>query len=141
MIDMDEMWMQEAFKLARQAESLGEVPIGAVVILDDELIGSGYNCKEYNQNPIAHAEIIAIQEAVKKLNRWRLNDCSLYVTLEPCQMCLGALINARLKRLVYAAKKTKTQINHNIILKTGVLETPASLLLSDFFKKIRKLKS
>lgn len=138
----DKLWMLRSLNLARQAELLGEIPIGAMVVCNNKLVGSGYNKKEYDNNPIAHAEILAIQKAAKKLNRWRLDDCVLYVTLEPCQMCLTALDSVRLKRIICganSAKNTKTRLNYELKKKNTIFGGFASFLLSNFFKNIRIL--
>lgn len=134
---MDEFWMQEALLLAEQAASLGEVPIGAVVVHDNQIVGRGYNRREIDQDPIAHAEIRAIQEASKILGRWRLTHCTLYVTLEPCLMCLGAIHNARLDRVVCGASETKGRVNHEARWTSGVLAERSAELLKSFFSQRR----
>lgn len=103
----DVKWMKEAIKQAKKAESYDEVPIGCVIVKDDKVIARGYNKRETLQQSIAHAEIMAIQKACKKLNTWRLEDCILYVTLEPCPMCAGAIIQSRIKEVVYGASDPK----------------------------------
>ena len=134
---IEKQWMTEALKLAQQAEQIGEVPIGAVVVFENQIVGRGSNRREIDHNPIAHAEILAIQEASKNLGRWRLTGCTLYATLEPCPMCMGALINARIDRLVYAAPETKGRLNHEFEIISGVLEKESSGLLKAFFQKLR----
>ena|SRR3989338_4911552 len=134
---IEKQWMAEALKLAQQAEQIGEVPIGAVVVFENQIVGRGSNRREIDHNPIAHAEILAIQEASKNLGRWRLTGCTLYATLEPCPMCMGALINARIDRLVYAAPETKGRLNHEFEIISGVLEKESSGLLKAFFQKLR----
>lgn len=136
----DEFWMNQALELASQAAALGEVPIGAVVVFEGQIVGSGYNRREIDRDPLAHAELLAIQEASKKLDRWRLTGCTLYVTLEPCTMCMGAVVNARLDRLVIGAQETKGRQNHFAKIDTGVLETECSEVLKAFFEQLRKAK-
>lgn len=144
-----EAFMSEALKQARKAQIKGEVPIGAVIVLNGKIIARGYNVREKSQNALNHAEIIAIDKACKKLRSWRLEDCEIYVTLEPCLMCYGAILNARMKKLYFGAKDNKSQIdktlllsknnglNHNIEIEQGVLERECSELLTNFFKKAR----
>ncbi|MDB4866090.1 MAG: tadA, partial [Cohnella sp.] len=103
----DEIWMAEAIRQARLAESLGEVPIGAVIVRGGEIVGSGYNLRETRNDPTAHAEMIAIREASERLGAWRLLGCTLYVTLEPCPMCAGAILQSRVERVVYGASDPK----------------------------------
>ena len=134
---IEKQWMAEALKLAQQAAQIGEVPIGAVVVFENQIVGRGYNRREIDYSPVAHAEILAIQEASKNLGRWRLTGCTLYATLEPCPMCMGALINARIDRLVYAAPETKGRLNHEFEIISGVLEKESSGLLKAFFQKLR----
>lgn len=100
-------WMQEALNLARQAGALDEVPVGAVIILEGKIIGRGHNLREKNQDPLAHAEMIAIKDAAQSLGSWRLENCEMYVTLEPCPMCLAASQQSRLKRVIYGARDPK----------------------------------
>lgn len=134
---IEEQWMREALKLAEHAGKMGEVPIGAVVVCDGKIVGRGYNRREIDHNPLAHAETIAIHEASKNLKRWRLTGCTLYVTLEPCPMCAGALVNARIDRLVYGTTDIKSRLNHRFETVTGVLAKESSNLLKAFFKKLR----
>lgn len=149
MVD-DEKWMREAIAQAHLARQAGEVPIGAVVVLDGEIIGSGYNLRETQKNPTAHAEMIAIQEASRKLGAWRLLGCSLYVTLEPCPMCAGAILQSRVERLVYGASDPKagcvgtlmdllqdSRFNHRLPWRSGVLQEECAALLTDFFRGLR----
>lgn len=133
----DSKWMGEALKLAEQAGQMGEVPVGAVVVFEDRIVGYGYNCRESDKNPLAHAEIIAIEEAARNLGRWRLFGCTLYVTLEPCPMCAGALVNARMDRLVYGAMDIKSRFNHQVMVEGGVLAEQSAELLKSFFQKLR----
>ena len=104
----DKLFLEHAIQLAKKAESLGEVPVGSIVVSDNDVIGEGWNCPISENDPSAHAEIIAIRAAAKKMNNYRLPDTTLYVTLEPCTMCVGAIIHARLERVVYAAADPKT---------------------------------
>ena len=147
MTQSDETMMQHALTLARQAAMLEEVPIGAVVFHEGEVVGEGFNTKETSNNPTAHAELNAIIDASKRLGRWRLHDCTLVVTLEPCPMCAGAIVNARLDRVVYGASDKKSgacrtlfkiaddpRLNHRCEIISGVLEEECIELLQDFFK-------
>lgn len=149
----DVKWMKEAIKQAKKAESYDEVPIGCVIVKDDKVIARGYNKRETLQQSIAHAEIMAIQKACKKLNTWRLEDCILYVTLEPCPMCAGAIIQSRIKEVVYGASDPKggcvgtctnlfevSEFNHHPECRKGILESECSDLLKHFFKKKRDMK-
>ena len=152
-IDDDVKWMKEAIKQAKKAESYDEVPIGCVIVKDDKVIARGYNKRETLQQSIAHAEIMAIQKACKKLNTWRFEDCILYVTLEPCPMCAGAIIQSRIKEVVYGASDPKggcvgtctnlfevSEFNHHPEYRKGILESECSDLLKHFFKKKRDMK-
>ena len=146
----DEQWMQAAVAEARLAEEKGEVPVGAVVIHDGQVIGRGHNLRESSQDPTTHAEIIAIQEAAKHLGSWRLIDATIYVTLEPCPMCAGALVNARVPRVVWGCNDPKAgatetlyaigndeRLNHRFESVSGVLREECSALLTEFFAAIR----
>jgi tRNA(adenine34) deaminase len=146
----DEKWMARALELALEAGSRGEIPIGAVVVHEDAVIAEAANLKEANQDPLGHAELIAIRAAAEKLGRWRLSGCTLYVTLEPCTMCAGAIIHARLDRVVYAATDPKAgavkslykiledeRLNHAPEVVAGVREAEASQMLKNFFKTLR----
>ena len=148
--DFDLQMMELALELAQQAADIGEVPVGAVVCQHQNIIAKASNRRELDQDPIAHAEILAIREAAKVLDSWRLDDCTLYVTLEPCAMCAGALVNARLPRLVYGASDpkmgcvatmyqlcTEPRFNHRIDVTGGVYAQQAGKLLSDFFRACR----
>lgn len=144
-------YMNMAIELAKKAYKKGEVPIGAVVVCGDKVIGTGYNCRERKQNALQHAEVIAINKACKKLKSWRLENCELYVTLEPCPMCAGAIVNARINKVYIGAKEktsqddlcekifTSTRLNHKV--EFVVLEEytqDCSELLTTFFKQKRK---
>ncbi|WP_284140691.1 MULTISPECIES: tRNA adenosine(34) deaminase TadA [unclassified Virgibacillus] len=149
----DEKMMYEAIEEAKKAAQIDEVPIGAIIVYKDEIIARGYNVRETSQETLSHAELIAIQAANKKLGTWRLEDCTLYVTLEPCPMCAGAIVQSRIKRVVYGASDPKAgcagtmmnllddeRFNHQVELTTGVLEAECSQLLTDFFRALRKRK-
>jgi len=130
----DEEYMHRALELARHAQSEGEVPIGAVVVLNGEIIGEGWNRPIAASDPTAHAEIQAIREAAKKLGNYRLTSATLYVTLEPCDMCIGALFHARVARVVYGASDPKKLVLKNeVVLQGGVLAQECGALLSKFF--------
>lgn len=153
-LSRDVAYMQRALELAQKAAELGEVPVGAVVVRkrDGKIVGEGYNLRECDKNPLAHAEIIAINEASKNLGGWRLIDCELYVTLEPCPMCCGAIINSRVERVVFGAYDKKAgsccsvtemfelPYNHKPELVGGVMQEECSKALSDFFKALRSSK-
>ena len=143
--------MVEALKEARKAEKMGEVPVGAVVVYRGSVVARGYNEKESKGDPTAHAEMIAIKRASKRLGTWRLSETTLYVTLEPCLMCMGAILQARVPRLVFAAFDPKAgacgsiydlsgdrRLNHRIKVASGVMEQEAGGLLRDFFSRLRK---
>jgi tRNA(adenine34) deaminase len=146
----DEEWMRLALREAETAVSLGEVPVGAVAVYEGQIIGRGYNRKESDQDPTAHAEMIALKEAAVYLQNWRLLGVTLYCTLEPCPMCAGAMIQARLPRLVYGAKDTRfgadgsivdvlqaEGFNHRVAITGGLLEDEAAALLQQFFQILR----
>ena len=148
----DVLYMNEAIKLAKKAAELGEVPIGAVVVKNGEIVGTGYNLRETEKLSTAHAEIAAIESACKKLGGWRLFGCTLYVTLEPCPMCAGAIINSRIKRVVFGCYDKKAGVygsvmdlqeypfNHYYDVEGGVMEAECAKLLSDFFAALRVKK-
>ena len=138
--------MSEAFKLAEKAFSLDEVPVGAVVVCFDRIIGKGYNQRESLSDPTAHAEILAITAAANTLENWRLSECTMYVTKEPCTMCAGAIINSRIKRLVFGSYDNKKgacgslyqicgdkRLESNTVVKGGVMESQCSSILKEFF--------
>ncbi|MCL4802671.1 MAG: tRNA adenosine(34) deaminase TadA [Anaerolineae bacterium] len=145
-----ERWMRLALVQAGIALQLGEVPVGAVAVLNGDVIGAGYNRKESDQDPTAHAEMIALREAAAQLDNWRLIGVTLYCTLEPCPMCAGAMIQGRLSRLVYGAKDTRfgadgtiidvlgqPEFNHRVEVVSGVLADEAGALLQKFFRQLR----
>ncbi len=147
---MNEYFMVEALKEAQKAYDIEEIPIGAVIVKEGKIIGRGFNQKEESCDATAHAEMIAIREANKKLQAWRLTGCTMYVTLEPCAMCAGALVNARIDKLVIGASDLKTgacgsvfniaqdkRLNHQIELQIGILEEDCSIILKSFFEKLR----
>ncbi len=142
--------MSLALEEAKKALSCNEVPVGAVAVVESEVVGRGYNLKESTKDPTAHAEITALREAAVLLDRWRLSDVTLYVTLEPCVMCAGAMVQSRLGRLVYGARDPKGgacgseyhllqdfRLNHQLPVTGGVLKEEAELLLQDFFERLR----
>jgi len=150
MTDQHEQFMREAMLLAQQAAERGEVPVGAVVIKDGEIVGRGSNAPIGTHDPSAHAEILALRDAAKNIGNYRLVDCDLYVTLEPCAMCAGAIQHARIGQLIFGAKDLKTgacgsvvnlmaedKLNHHTEVSSGVLESECGQLLSDFFKQRR----
>ena len=145
-----ELLMKEALVQAKKALKKGEVPIGAVVVLGDEIIGKGHNQPITKKDPTAHAEIIALKEASNRLENYRLNEAIIYTTLEPCLMCAGALVHARIKKIIFAAQDTKSGVvvnnggliqseflNHKVSFEGGILENEASKLLKDFFLEKR----
>jgi tRNA(adenine34) deaminase len=149
----DQYFMEQAFKLAQQAEQYNEIPVGAVVVHQGKIIGEGFNQSIMLNDPSAHAEMLAIRQAGEHLNNYRLLDCTLYVTLEPCPMCAGLLVHSRIKKLVYASPDLKTgaagsafnlvcndQLNHQVLATGGVLQEQCSQLLSSFFKRRRAEK-
>lgn len=149
----DHYWMGKAIAQARRAEAIGEVPIGAVIVKDGVIIARGHNLRESNQDPAAHAEMIAIRKAAKKLASWRLTGATLYVTLEPCTMCMGAVILSRLERVVFGSYDPKggaagslydlsddKRLNHSVVLTPGVRGEETSAMLSGFFADLRARK-
>lgn len=146
----DEQFMRAALALAARARLAGEVPVGAVLVRDDVIVGRGYNQPISRRDPTAHAEIVAMRDAAQHLGNYRLNDCTLYVTLEPCVMCAGAVMHGRLARLVYAARDPKTgacgsvldlfaepRLNHHTTVAEGLLAAEAAILLQEFFSARR----
>lgn len=153
-MDRDEIYMRKALELAELAAGQGEVPVGAIVVKRStgEIVGRGFNRREYGRSPITHAEIVAIETASRKLGGWRLIDCELYVTLEPCPMCAGAIINSRIQRVVFGAADPKAgscgsvvnlfelPYNHKPQLVGGVLKEECADILSRFFRQLRENK-
>jgi tRNA(adenine34) deaminase len=149
-LDVDETHMRRCLALAAEAQALGEVPIGCVVVHEGVVVGEGFNRREVDHDPLGHAEIRAIAQAAARLGRWRLSGCTLYVTLEPCFMCAGALVNARVDRLVYGALDPKAgavaslgavcsdaRLNHRMQITGGVLEAECGAVLKAFFQRLR----
>lgn len=149
-METHQRFMQAAMEEARKAEALREVPIGAVVVKGDEIIGRGHNLRETTRDPLAHAELIAIKEASRHLDAWRLLDCRLYVTLEPCPMCAGAIVQARVPMVVYGTTDPKAgcagtlmnllqeeRFNHRVDVLSGVLQEECSSMLTQFFRQLR----
>lgn len=147
---IDQKYMREAIKQAKKAYTLEEVPIGCVIVYDGKIIGRGYNRRTIDKNPLAHAEIQAIRKASRKMGDWRLEDCTLYVTLEPCQMCAGAIVQARIPEVMIGCMNPKAgcagsiynllqepAFNHQVSLFKGVLEEECSQMLKDFFRSLR----
>lgn len=152
-MDKDVIFMKEALAQADKAFELDETPIGAVIVYKDQIIGRGHNRRNTAKNPLAHAEIMAIDEAAKFIGDWRLEECTIYITLEPCPMCSGAIVQARLPRVVYGAKSPKAgfagsianvlqmqSLNHRCEVIQGVCEEEASILLKTYFKNMRNKK-
>ena len=153
-MESKEKFMKEALKEAKKAYDKLEVPVGAVIVKDGKIIARAHNLKETKFDTTKHAEILAIQKASKKLNSWRLLDCEMYVTLEPCSMCAGALINSRIKKVYIGTSDEKTgavgsvfnllddyTFNHKVEYEKGILEDECEQMLSNFFKELRKIKS
>ncbi len=153
MLTPDEKFMKEAIRQAKKAAALEEVPIGCVIVSQGKIIARGYNRRNTDKNTTSHAEINAIRKASKKLGDWRLEGCTIYITLEPCQMCAGAIVQARIDRAVIGCRNPKAgcagsvlnllempQFNHQVELTQGVLEEECSLMLSQFFSSLRERK-
>ena len=149
-MDLDVKYMKEAVKQARKAYLLGEVPIGCVIVYENKIIGRGYNRRKTDRNTLSHAELSAIRKASKVMGDWRLEDCTMYVTLEPCQMCAGAIVQARMKRVCIGCMSPKSgcagsilnllnvpQFNHQVEITQGILEQECSEMLSNFFIELR----
>jgi len=150
---MDEKFMLEALKEANKASRKGEVPVGAVVVKDGKVVGRGHNLTEKKKSALLHAEMAALGKATKKLQSWRLNDCDLYVTLEPCTMCAGAIVLSRIRGLFYGTLDPKAgavestarvmenpKLNHRVMVSGGILKEECSRALSEFFKEVRRKK-
>ena len=149
----DEYWMREALALAELGAAVGEVPVGAVVVHEGRTVGRGYNSPIGRTDPCAHAEILALREAARTVGNYRLVDCDLYVTLEPCGMCAGALVHSRVRRLIFGATEPKAgavvsqdqalareSLNHQVDVVSGVLAEDCSTMLSNFFRRRRKAR-
>ena len=149
----DEKYMKEAIRQAKKAKALDEVPIGCVIVYEDKIIARGYNRRNTDKNTLSHAELNAIRKASKKLGGWRLEGCTMYITLEPCQMCAGAIVQARVSRVVIGSMNPKAgcagsvlnilqmdRFNHQVELTKGVLQEECSTMLSEFFKELREKK-
>ena len=154
MQSIDEKYMKEAIRQARKAYAIGEVPIGCVIVYKDKIIGRGYNRRMADKNTLSHAELIAIRKASRKMDDWRLEECTMYVTLEPCQMCSGAIVQSRMSRVVVGCMNPKAgcagsilnllqmkEFNHQAELTTGVLEEECSQMMKDFFKELRSRRT
>ena len=150
---IQEKFMREAIRQAKKAEALMEVPIGCVIVRGDQIIARGYNRRNTDKNTLSHAELNAIRKASKKLGDWRLEGCTMYVTLEPCQMCAGALVQSRIDEVVIGSRNPKAgcagsvinllnmeQFNHQVKITECVLEEECSRMLSDFFRRLREMK-
>ncbi len=151
-LDMNDLdWMQIALVEARRGGEAGEVPVGALVVEGERLLAKAHNLREQQGNPVAHAEVLALERAARQRSGWRLDGCTLYVTLEPCAMCAGALVNSRIERLVYGAPDPKAgycgslgnlvtdeRLNHRLTVTAGVLEEQCGAILRDFFRRLRQ---
>lgn len=150
---LDEKYMKEAIRQAKKAYALDETPIGCVIVYEGKIIGRGYNRRNTDKNPLAHAEMTAIKKASRKMGDWRLEGCTMYVTLEPCQMCAGAIVQSRLERVVIGCMNPKAgcagsilnllqmdRFNHQAEVVRGVLEEPCSSLMKQFFRELRERK-
>ena len=151
--ESDERYMKEAIKQAKRAAALGEVPIGCVIVYEDKVIGRGYNRRNTDKSTFSHAEITAMKKAGRIIGDWRLEDCTMYVTLEPCQMCAGAIVQARIPRVVMGCMNPKAgcagsvvnllqmkEFNHQVEITEGILKEECSRILTDFFVKLRSEK-
>lgn len=149
----DEKYMREAMKQAKKAAAIGDVPIGCVIVYDGKIIARAYNKRNKNKTTLAHAELLAIAKASKKLGDWRLEGCTMYITLEPCQMCAGAIVQARIPRVVIGSRNPKAgcagsilnllqvkEFNHQVELTEGILQEECSVMLSEFFRELRKIQ-
>lgn len=152
-MEVQERYMKEAIRQAKKAYALDETPIGCVIVYEDTIIARGYNRRNKEKSVLAHAEITAIKKAVKKLGDWRLEGCTMYVTLEPCQMCAGAIVQSRMMKVVIGCMNPKAgcagsvlnllemeQFNHQVTVERGVLEAECSQLMSSFFRELRERK-
>lgn len=156
MMELDrikEKYMREALKQAKKAEKIDEVPIGCVIVYEDKIIARGYNRRNTDKNTLSHAELIAIRKASKKLGDWRLEGCEMYVTLEPCQMCSGAIVQSRIDKVYIGCMNSKAgcagsvlnllqvdKFNHQVEIEKGILEDECSAIISEFFRNLRESK-
>ena len=151
MTEQYESWMREALSLARTAMELGEVPVGAVVVVHDDIVGRGYNRRRIDNDPLAHAEVLALRNAAQTLGNWRFDDATLVVTLEPCVMCAGSIVQSRVKQGVYGASDSRAgaarslyqvlddpRMYHRAVVISGVLQDECASLLSEFFRSMRR---
>ena len=151
-IKMKEKYMKEALRQAKKAAEAGDVPIGCVIVYEDKIIARGYNKRNQQKSALGHAEIAAIRKASKKMGDWRLEECTMYVTLEPCPMCAGAIVQARIPEVVIGAMNPKAgcagsiinllqmeRLNHQVQMETGILQEECQKLLKDFFKELRRI--
>jgi len=148
----DSFYMREALRQAKKAYKIGEVPVGCVIVYDDEIIARGYNKREKLSNSLAHAEVVAINKACRKLGAWKLDDCVMYITLEPCVMCSGVIIQSRIKKVIYGAYDYRfgthksiinlfdVKFNHMVDIEGGLLEDECSNIITTFFKELRSNK-
>lgn len=149
----DEKYMKEAIRQAKKAASIGDVPIGCVIVYDGKVIARGYNKRNKNKTVLAHAELLTMAKACKVIGDWRLEECTMYITLEPCQMCAGAIVQARIKRVVIGSMNPKagcagsilnllemSEFNHQVEVARGILQEECSEMLSSFFRELRKKK-
>lgn len=152
-MNQQEKYMREAVKQAKKAAAIGDVPIGCVIVFDDKIIARAYNQRNKKKTTLAHAELLAIQKASKKIGDWRLEECTMYITLEPCQMCAGAIVQARIPKVVIGAMNPKAgcagsvlnilqvdAFNHQVEIEKGVLEEECSQMMSEFFRELRRKK-
>ncbi len=150
-VETDDKYMKEAIKLAKRAAKRGDVPIGCVIVHEGKIIAKGYNKRNYKKSTLAHAELVAIEKACKVMGDWRLEGCTMYITLEPCQMCAGAIIQARFDRVVIGAMNKKAgcagsilnlfsvkEFNHQVVTTYGVMEEECSHMMSEFFRELRR---
>ena len=150
-MNQHEKYMKDALKQAKKAYAIGEVPIGCVIVCEDMIIGRGYNRRITDKNTLSHAELNAIKKASKKLNDWRLDNCEMFITLEPCQMCSGAIVQSRIKKVYIGSMNPKAgcagsilnllqvpQFNHQVEIETGILEETCSQMLKQFFRELRE---
>ena len=151
MTEQYESWMREALSLARTAMELGEVPVGAVLVVHDDIVGRGYNRRRIDNDPLAHAEVLALRNAAQTLGNWRFDDATLVVTLEPCVMCAGSIVQSRVKQVVYGASDSRAgaarslyqvlddpRMYHRAVVISGVLQDECASLLSEFFRSMRR---